>query len=75
MNSLLTNQPASRVACAANRDHKRVCKTCYAVFKERTEEPEKQENKFLTRIIGIEWDEVNPNKMAKNRTAGRRGEK
>ncbi|KAF1329647.1 Myosin-like protein, partial [Globisporangium splendens] len=60
---------------AANRDHKRVCKTCYAVFKERTEEPEKQENKFLTRIIGIEWDEVNPNKMAKNRTAGRRGEK
>lgn len=61
---------------AANRDPKRVCKTCYAVFKERNEEPEKpQENRFMTRIVGIEWDEVNPNKLAKTRGAGRRGEK
>lgn len=61
---------------AAVRDPKRVCKTCYAVFKERSEQPDApQENKFLSRIIGIEWDEVNPNKLAKNAKAGRRGEK
>lgn len=61
---------------AAVRDPKRVCKTCYAVFKERSEQPDKpQESKFLNRIIGIEWDEVNPNKLAKSRNAGRRGEK
>lgn len=61
---------------AAVRDPKRVCKTCYAIFKERLDEPEKAtESKFMSRVIGIEWDEVNPNKLAKSRGAGRRGEK
>lgn len=62
---------------AAVRDPKRVCKTCYAIFKERTEQPgdKPQESKFISRIIGVEWDEVNPNKLAKSRGAGRRGEK
>ncbi|DBA04372.1 TPA: hypothetical protein N0F65_002134 [Lagenidium giganteum] len=54
---------------AAVRDQKRVCKTCYNVFKERTEEPQKQENRFLNRIIGVEWDEINPNKLQTSRAA------
>lgn len=61
---------------AANREQKRVCKTCFNVFKERDEKGEKpQESKFMNRIIGVEWDEVNPNKLEESRPAGRRGEK
>lgn len=61
---------------AANREQKRVCKTCYNVFKERKEEPDKpQENHFVKRIIGVEWDEVNPDKLQSQRGPGRRGEK
>ncbi|KAI9916783.1 hypothetical protein PsorP6_017885 [Peronosclerospora sorghi] len=60
---------------AANRDQKRVCKTCYNVFKERNDEPEKSElSKFINRVINIEWDEVNPDKLQKEQEAGRRGE-
>ncbi|GMF17981.1 unnamed protein product [Phytophthora lilii] len=61
---------------AANRDQKRVCKTCYNVFKERNEEPEKSDmSRFINRVINIEWDEVNPEKLQKTQEAGRRGEK
>ncbi|KAJ8559024.1 hypothetical protein ON010_g8425 [Phytophthora cinnamomi] len=61
---------------AANRDKKRVCKTCYNVFKERSNEPEKSDmTKFINRVINIEWDEVNPEKLLKVEEPGRRGEK
>ncbi|KAL3669058.1 hypothetical protein V7S43_005442 [Phytophthora oleae] len=61
---------------AANREKKRVCKTCYNVFKERNDEPEKSDmSKFINRVINIEWDEVNPEKLKKTEEAGRRGEK
>ncbi|TMW62273.1 hypothetical protein Poli38472_009766 [Pythium oligandrum] len=60
---------------AANRDLKKACKTCYGVFKERGDTPQKEENRFMSRVIGIEWDEVNPNKLQSQRSAGRRGEK
>ncbi|GMF16318.1 unnamed protein product [Phytophthora fragariaefolia] len=61
---------------AANRDKKRVCKTCYNVFKERSNEPEKSDmTKFINRVINIEWDEVNPEKLQKVEEPGRRGEK
>ncbi|ETI54005.1 hypothetical protein F441_03125 [Phytophthora nicotianae CJ01A1] len=61
---------------AANREQKRVCKTCYNVFKERNDEPEKSDmTKFINRVINIEWDEVNPEKLQKAQEAGRRGEK
>ncbi|TDH72219.1 hypothetical protein CCR75_002763 [Bremia lactucae] len=59
---------------AANREQKRVCKTCYNVFKERNEEPEKSDvSKFINRVINIEWDEVNPEKLQTVQEAGRRG--
>ncbi|CCI40653.1 unnamed protein product [Albugo candida] len=58
---------------AANRDPKRVCKMCYNILKERNAEPVKSGNRFIKRVIGIEWDEVNPEKLAKARAAGRRG--
>ncbi|RLN96043.1 hypothetical protein BBJ28_00017626 [Nothophytophthora sp. Chile5] len=60
---------------AACRDPKRVCKTCFNVFKERNEDPNKHETNFVNRIINIEWDEVNPDKLEPTRGAGRRGEK
>ncbi|CAI5746305.1 unnamed protein product [Peronospora destructor] len=61
---------------AANRDQKRVCKTCYNVFKERNDEPEKSDvSRFISRVINIEWDEVNPEKLQKEQEAGRRGDK
>ncbi|RAW30806.1 hypothetical protein PC110_g12848 [Phytophthora cactorum] len=61
---------------AANREQKRVCKTCYNVFKERNDEPEKSDmTKFINRVINIEWDEVNPEKLQQVQDAGRRGEK
>jgi hypothetical protein len=60
---------------AAVRDLKRVCKTCYSVFKERNDVPVKEESRFMKRIVGVEWDEVNPNKLQPTRAAGRRGEK
>jgi hypothetical protein len=61
---------------AANHDQKRVCKTCFNVFKEREEQPDKpQESRFMQRIIGVEWDEVNPDKLQTARAPGRRGEK
>jgi hypothetical protein len=61
---------------AGNHDQKRVCKTCYNVFKERNEEPEKSDmSKFINRVINIEWDEVNPEKLQKVQDPGRRGEK
>ncbi|POM65573.1 Myosin-like protein, partial [Phytophthora palmivora] len=60
---------------AANREQKRVCKTCFNVFKERNDEPEKSDmSKFINRVINIEWDEVNPEKLQKTQEAGRRGE-
>nr|CCA14310.1 myosinlike protein putative [Albugo laibachii Nc14] len=58
---------------AANRDPKRVCKMCYNILKERNAEPETTGNRFIKRVIGIEWDEVNPEKLVKARAAGRRG--
>lgn len=59
---------------AANREQKRVCKTCYNVFKERNDEPEKSDiSKFIDRVINIEWDEVNPEKLQTVQEAGRRG--
>uniref|UniRef100_M4BW56 FYVE-type domain-containing protein n=1 Tax=Hyaloperonospora arabidopsidis (strain Emoy2) TaxID=559515 RepID=M4BW56_HYAAE len=59
---------------AANREQKRVCKTCYNVFKERNEEPPKSDvSRFINRVINIEWDEVNPEKLQKEQEAGRRG--
>ncbi|KAF4028168.1 hypothetical protein GN244_ATG20169 [Phytophthora infestans] len=61
---------------AANREQKRVCKTCYNVFKERNDEPEKSDmTKFINRVINIEWDEVNPEKLQQVQEASRRGEK
>ncbi|KAF1781437.1 Ankyrin repeat-containing domain [Phytophthora cactorum] len=53
---------------AANREQKRVCKTCYNVFKERNDEPEKSDmTKFINRVINIEWDEVNPRSSSRCR--------
>lgn len=60
---------------AGVRDLKKVCKTCFGVFKERGDTPQKEENRFVNRVIGVEWDEVNPNKLQGYRAAGRRGEK
>ncbi|KAE8885426.1 hypothetical protein PF005_g3991 [Phytophthora fragariae] len=61
---------------AANHDKKRVCKTCYNVFKERSNDPDKSDmSKFINRVINIEWDEVNPEKLLKVEEPGRRGEK
>ncbi|GLD96001.1 hypothetical protein PINS_up004679 [Pythium insidiosum] len=60
---------------AAVRDPKKVCKTCYGVFKERGDTPQKEETRFIKRVIGVEWDEVNPNKLVQERSAGRRGER
>ncbi|KAG7378328.1 hypothetical protein PHYPSEUDO_010254 [Phytophthora pseudosyringae] len=61
---------------AGNHEQKRVCKTCFNVFKERNDEPEKSDmSKFINRVINIEWDEVNPEKLQKEQDAGRRGEK
>ncbi|KAL0586334.1 hypothetical protein ABG067_003946 [Albugo candida] len=59
---------------AANNEQKRVCKTCYKILKERDPEPKKEQNRFVRRVIGIEWDEVNSEKLVKPRAAGRRGE-
>ncbi|KAG7397298.1 hypothetical protein PHYBOEH_000943 [Phytophthora boehmeriae] len=61
---------------AANRDQKRVCKTCYNVFKEREDKPEEHNmSRFINRVINIEWDEVNPEKLQAVQDASRRGEK
>ncbi len=47
----------------ADSTQKRVCKTCYGVFKERqatTEESSAKEGggNFYDRVINIKWDEV-----------------
>ncbi|KAF4320811.1 hypothetical protein BBO99_00002908 [Phytophthora kernoviae] len=61
---------------AANHDQKRVCKTCFNVFKEREDKPEEHNmSRFINRVINIEWDEVNPEKLQTVQDAGRRGEK
>nr|CCA27039.1 myosinlike protein putative [Albugo laibachii Nc14] len=65
--------PGRTRAGAASHEQKRVCKTCYKILKERDPEPKKEQNRFVRRVIGIEWDEVNPNKLVNPRAAGRRG--
>lgn len=69
--------PGRLLRGAAVHDQKKVCKTCYSVFKEREADPNanKEGSGFMSRIIGVEWDEVNPNKMMTTRGPGRRGEK
>ncbi|CAK4085516.1 unnamed protein product [Aphanomyces euteiches] len=55
-------------------DEKRCCKTCYNVLKERAAAaaPPKPEKGFVARVIGVEWDEVNPDKLQQIQSAGRR---
>ncbi|KAF0697654.1 Aste57867_11674 [Aphanomyces stellatus] len=55
-------------------DEKRCCKTCYNVLKERHEKSAvpKLEKGFIARVIGVEWDEVNPDKLQTIQAAGRR---
>ncbi|OQS07931.1 myosin [Thraustotheca clavata] len=53
---------------------RRCCKTCYNVLKERAaaNAPKSEGGGFVSRIIGVEWDEVNPNKLQKVVQPGRK---
>ncbi|ETW08007.1 hypothetical protein H310_02385 [Aphanomyces invadans] len=55
-------------------DEKRCCKTCYNILKDRAAAAAapKPEKGFIARVIGIEWDEVNPDKLQPIQSAGRR---
>ncbi|RHZ39653.1 hypothetical protein DYB31_014393, partial [Aphanomyces astaci] len=44
-------------------DDKRCCKTCFNVLKGRANAAPKADKGFIARVIGIEWDEVNPDKL------------
>lgn len=49
-----------RPGAKADTSHKRVCKTCYSIFKERkiAENAEKNTGGFYDRVVNIRWDEV-----------------
>ncbi|RQM24808.1 hypothetical protein B5M09_012021 [Aphanomyces astaci] len=53
-------------------DDKRCCKTCFNVLKGRANAAPKADKGFIARVIGIEWDEVNPDKLQAIQSAGRR---
>ncbi|EQC30656.1 hypothetical protein SDRG_11711 [Saprolegnia diclina VS20] len=54
-------------------EEKRCCKTCFNILRERAAAAApKETGGFVSRVIGVEWDEVNPNKLQKVSAPGRR---
>ncbi|OQR92247.1 myosin-like protein [Achlya hypogyna] len=55
-------------------EEKRCCKTCFNILRERANAaaPKSDTGGFVSRVIGVEWDEVNPNKLQKVAAPGRR---